>query len=788
MRKMMSLMSKNNMNYKKIITLTIAIFISSLVVAQTQTIEDIQIVDSNGNAYKASSVEAYTSFSVGDSAPSQKELISTIRQDVNQMRDSGKYSFVDAQLIINESGLVILYQVEQKNRLRQIEIRGSNKLGNKKVREKSELKIGALVDDVDFEMAIDKIEEAYQNFWYPNVKILWSANIDRELGVVDLIIEVNEGVKTGIKKIRFVGNHTFEDSYLKRVIRQKQKSWLSIFNDAGRYHPEFLDSDLFSLKSLYMNNGFLDIQIAEANLDNSDPENSVMTFQIDEGRRYQISSFSVSGVEKVDKLILEKRIHLSSGQIASYESINNGSELIRSYFGNRGFVNTKVDVVKDADVLKGLLRINYIINIGQKGTIANINITGNERTLDKVIRRELVVEPGEDYNRSRISASENRLRNLNYFETVSITPVASSVANEYNLSVKLKEKPTGQFNAGVGVSSVDSLVGFIQLSQGNFNLKSWPPVGAGQKFQVRAQLGTRRNDLDISFTEPWFMDQKLSFGLNLYHRESRYFSDVYDQKTDGIRFSLGQPLRRNTRHSLGYSFEQFEVLDVADSASQAIKDEEGKRLASSLDYTLSYDSRDRFFNATRGSKMLFKPYLSGGLLGAETDIYGLQVKTTHYVPLIWDMIFVSRFQFESVDTFGDTSQVPIFDRQFLGGSYTLRGYEYREVGPRETEVYGLGYNNKKDSIGGNSYVFASTEITMPLWDNVRGAIFYDWGFVNYESWDFDPIKYNDNYGIGIRLQMPGFPLQLDYAWPVTYHEDRGETGKPRFNFLMGHAY
>ena len=610
----MNLMS-NNMKYKRIITLTIAIFISSLVVAQTQTIKDIQIVDSNGNAYKASSVEAYTSFSVGDSAPSQKELISTIRQDVNQMRDSGKYSFVDAQLIINELGLVILYQVEQKNRLRQIEIRGSNKLGNKKVREKSELKIGALVDDVDFEMAIDKIEEAYQNFWYPNVNISWSANIDRELGVVDLIIEVNEGVKTGIKEIRFVGNHTFEDSYLKRVIRQKQKSWLSIFNDAGRYHPEFIDSDLFSLKSLYMNNGFLDVQIAEANLDNVDPKNSIMTFQIDEGRRYQISSFSVSGVEKVDKLILEKRIQLSSGQIASYESINNGSELIRSYFGNRGFVNTKVDVVKDADVLKGLLRINYIINSGQKGTIANINITGNDRTLDKVIRRELVVEPGEDYNRSRISASENRLRNLNYFETVSITPVASSVANEYNLSVKLKEKPTGQFNAGVGVSSVDSLVGFIQLSQGNFNLKSWPPVGAGQKFQVRAQLGTRRNDLEISFTEPWFMDQKLSFGLNLYHRESRYFSDVYDQKTDGIRFSLGQPLTRNTRHSLGYSFEQFEVLDVADSASQAIKDEEGKRLASSLDYTLSYDSRDRFFNATRGSKMLFKPYLSGGLWG-----------------------------------------------------------------------------------------------------------------------------------------------------------------------------
>ena len=211
-----------------------------------------------------------------------------------------------------------------------------------------------------------------------------------------------------------------------------------------------------------------------------------MTFQIDEVVDIRLVLFPISGVEKVDKLILEKRIKLSSGQIASYESINNGSELIRVLTSEIvDLLTREVDVVKDADVLKGLLRINYIISNGQKGTIANINITGNERTLDKVIRRELVVEPSEDYNRSRISASENRLRNLNYFETVSITPVSLSVANEYNLSVKLKEKPTGQFNAGVGVSSVDSLVGFIQLSQGNFNLKSWPPVGAGKKFQVR---------------------------------------------------------------------------------------------------------------------------------------------------------------------------------------------------------------------------------------------------------------------------------------------------------------
>ena len=138
------------------------------------------------------------------------------------------------------------------------------------------------------------------------------------------------------------------------------------------------------------------------------------------------------------------------------------------------------------------------------------------------------------------------------------------------------------------------------------------------------------------------------------------------------------------------------------------------------------------------------------------------------------MVFTTRVQTESVDTFGESVFVPIFDRLFIGGSYTLRGYEYREVGPRDT--------GNTDSIGGNTYAFASTELTFPLWDNVRGALFYDWGFVNQDAWDFDAGMYNDNYGVGLRLSLPGFPLQLDYAWPIQYHEERGETGKPRLIF------
>ena len=429
------------------------------------------------------------------------------------------------------------------------------------------------------------------------------------------------------------------------------------------------------------------------------------------------------------------------------------------------------------------------MNKGEKGFIRDVIITGNKRTLDEVIRRELVVLPGEEYNANKLRASKNRLLNLNYFKTVNIDSQSTDSKGSYDVLVKVDEKPTGQFNAGIGMSSMDSLIGYIDISQGNFNIKNWPPVGGGQKFQARLQVGSRRNDLEFSFSEPWFLDQKLAFGVNAYHREARYFSEVYDQINDGIKVSLGQPINRDSRHSLSYKIEQYEVKN-ASQAPQFIQNEEakGRIISSGIEYLFSYDSRNKPFGANRGNKTIFSPYINGGILGGETDIYGLSVKTTQFFPLVWDMTFVTRMQFSAVDTYGDSNSVAIFDKLFLGGTYSLRGYDYRDIGPREIDPLSNAVTSN-ESIGGLTSAFLSTELTFPMWNKVRGAIFYDWGLVNEESWDFDTSLYNDNFGIGLRIELPGFPLQLDYGWPIHYNEiERGESGKPKFNFLMGYVY
>ncbi|MCK4563130.1 MAG: outer membrane protein assembly factor BamA [Verrucomicrobia bacterium] len=746
--------------------------------APAETIKGIRIVNQVGESYDMSSVSAFTSFKVGEQVSDRDTILSSIAVDVNRMRESGRYSYVNARMDVDPDGVVLVYTVVAKQKLRRLEIVGAKKMRNKKVRKKSELVIGQFADDSAFAQSAFKIKEAYRDFWYPDATVKWTTKANAELGVVDVTFKIKEGRKLGIKKIAFEGNELVDDKILRKVMQQKQKWFLSFITGAGKYKPENVDMDVFAIKSLYMNEGFLDVDVSDPVLDDSNPKKARLVLSINEGQQYVVGDVTVAGMESFEAQEIRRGIRLGTGDVAALKDAESGSESIRAFYGNRGYIRTSVRPVYDANAETGRVDIRYEIVEGSIGYINKVNIAGNERTQDKVIRREMVAYPGEKYNRSRVQTSENRLRNLNYFEVVTTTPEPTGEGDKYDLNVQVKEKPTGQFSAGVGFSSIDSLVGYVELSQGNFNYKTWPPIGAGQKFKIRLQLGSERNDVDISFVEPWFLDRKLSLGVDLFHREARYFSDEYDQKNNGMRFSLGKPLSRFTRGTVAYTLEQFEVFDVQDTASPAIKAEEGKRLKSGVNFTWSRDTRDRFFNPSRGNKTTITPYFAGGPLGAETDIYGAKIRSGQYWALFGGTVLNLRGQVETVDYFGDSEFVPIFDRLFLGGPNTLRGFEYRDVGPKD--ITG-------EPRGGNSSAYATLEYTVPIWSKIRGAMFYDWGVVNSDVLDFDSSLYNDNWGIGIRLDLPGFPLHLDYAWPITYDE-KWQDGKGRFNFQIGHTF
>ena len=757
------------------------------------TIQKIQIVDDGGKGADVSAVNAYTTFSAGDEVTNREQLLDAISVDVQRMRESGQYSFVKAHIEECEGGVALVYSVASKPRLIGIRIQGASDASNKKLEERAELELGEKADEAVFVRGAGKIKEYCRDHWFSNAEVTWETEVDTELNTVFVTYTVDMGDKLAIKNIIIKGNEHFPDAQLRKLLQQKETHWYTFITKSGKYKEELVGIDVFSLQSFYMNEGFIDVFVHDPVLDQSSPSAATMTYVIEEGQQYHIGKVTLQGMNAIPESDLTPMVGLKAGDLASYANIEAASERLRAYYGNHGYIMASINPVRHVDESVGLADVEYVISEGPIGTINKINVTGNERTADKVIRRELVVYPGEQYNRSRVKASENILRNLRFFETVSVSP--EDVAGEegkYDLNVMVKEQQTGQFTTGVGLSSIDSIVGYAEISEGNFSFRQWPPKGDGQKFKIRAQLGTQRSDLQISFVEPWFLDRKLSLGLDLYHKDSSYYSSEYDLRNDGFRITLGQPIKNflgypvssYMRGTWGYTIEQFDIYDVDSTASPYILAEEGSRTKSTLDYTWLYDSRNSTYIATQGNRTSISPYVSGGLLGAQTDLYGISARSSQYVPLLGNWVMNLRGQLQSVAAFGDSSSnagaygdgVPLFDRFFLGGANSLRGFDYRDVSPY----------NSGDPVGGNTSAFITAELTYPIWKRIRGAFFYDCGFVNEDSWDFDPSNFHDDCGIGFRFDMQGLPLQIDYAWPLTYDDDL--TGKPRFNFNVGRSF
>lgn len=336
----------------------------------------------------------------------------------------------------------------------------------------------------------------------------------------------------------------------------------------------------------------------------------------------------------------------------------------------------------------------------------------------------------------------------------------------------------GSFLVGAGFSSVDELVGFAEMSHGNFDISRWPPIGDGQKMKIRLQAGSTRNDLEISFVEPWFLDRKLSLGVDLYHRTAAYYSDDYELQTAGARVSLTKPLGPFLRGTLSYSLENYDVYDVTVPTNTAfLSTQEGARLKSTVGASISRDTRDRFFIPTRGNKSTLSVEFAG--LGGDVETLFAEARTAQYWPMWNDHILSVRGAFSTVEAYG-SGEVPVFDRLYLGGPRTLRGFEYRDISPRDPL-------NKNEPYGGQSSWFVSTEYTVPLWSKIRGAVFYDIGAVGLDTLDFFDPEINSNYGVGVRFDLPMFPLRLDYAFPHLtdrFNEDAG----PRWNFSLGYTF
>ena len=394
-----------------------------------------------------------------------------------------------------------------------------------------------------------------------------------------------------------------------------------------------------------------------------------------------------------------------------------------------------------------------------------------------MIRREVLIAPGDVYSTTRVEVSKKRLDNLGYFSHVEAYPDETGVPTRKDLTVQVEEKRTGSLNFGVGFSTVDSFVGFVELTQGNFDLLNWPNfTGGGQKFRLRLQGGQQRKDFTLSLTEPYFLDRQLSLGGSLFYNEANFLSSVYDQRNYGFSITARKPLTRFLSLSLEYRLEEIDIFNVSSTVSNAIAIDKGSRVKSQITPTLLYDTRDNPFITRKGRRIVFTPYVSGGFLGGDTQIFGGDLEASQYFHLPFDMILLFNGEVAGVDTWGGEDRVPIFDRLFLGGSNNLRGFNFRDVGPKD---------KNGEPLGGKTLARSTVELTFPIIDKVRGAVFGDAGFIDPDAFSFDGRVASD-VGFGLRLDLPIGPLRIDYGFPIQTGGNNGHGGK--FNFNVGYQF
>lgn len=756
-------------------TILLSAFILTLSSVSAAVIKDITVKTRGVEAKDRDFVLAYTGTKPGD-----KFNRAVIARDVKALKETGRFSFVDVQVErIDEESLNLIYVVNLKPRLeRPVSISGANYMSPGKIRNFLKLEVGDPVDDALMAVRTEDVLKEYRKRYFTNTTITWDIQVDDKTGFAVVNVDIKEGTRAAIKKISFLGNKALSDKQLKETMHTRTWSIFSFITKQGIYDPDLIEADRQALQRIYQEHGYLDVEVKSPELFLS-PKKLVIVFSILEGPLYKTGRIAIEGNTIFPDDELWKHVYLKTNDIASLKSINQTQAALEDYYQSRGYIRTSVQTSISSPGKDPVADVTFSINESSLIYMRYIEIKGNTRTRDDVIRRELLVYPGEVFNQPAVRRSENILRNLGFFSSVTSYTRRTQDPYKEDLVFDVEEKPTGQFMIGAGYSSVDSLIGYIELSQGNFDLFGWPSfTGGGQKIRTRAQFGTQRTDYEFSFVEPWFMDRKLSLGFDLYHRELSYLSSEYDERRTGGAVTLGKPLRGFFgRVNLRYGLERTTIHNVSEDASEWIKQEAGSEVTSSLRLTFIHDTRDSFFIPTRGRRITVGGHFSGGILGFDTQIYGFESTISQYYPLWFNHVLTLRGMAEVVEEYGDDEDVRIFDRLFLGGSRTLRGFKYRHAGPMD---------ETGEPIGGKTRLAGTVEYTIPLFKPFRFAAFYDIGNVWEDAYYVDSTHFSDA-GIGLRLDIPGFPVQLDYGWPLDIPEGV-DRGSGRFNFTLGYGF
>lgn len=591
---------------------------------------------------------------------------------------------------------------------------------------------------------------------------------------VDVVFEINEGDVTGVRRITFIGNKAFSDSRLRDVIQTEETAWWKFFTSQDTYDPDRINFDRELLRRFYLSEGYADFRVISAVAElTPDRKDFFVTFTVEEGERYKFGDIKIeTTIKGFDVKRLDQEIDVKKGERYNANKIEQAIQTLTDEAGTLGFAFVEVRPQIRRDREKRLIAITFLIREGPKVFVERIEIVGNTRTRDSVIRRELRLAEGDAFNTSRIRASRRRLRNLQFFKKVEISNQPGSTADKTTVKVEVEEKPTGELTFGAGFSSEEGALGTIGVRERNF-------LGRGQDISVATTLSQRSFEADLRFTEPYFLDQNLSAGFDLFRVTRDFGSESsFEQATTGFRLRIGYEIMEDLRQSWRYTFRAESIEGIDEDASPVIQAEEGSALTSSIGQILTFDRRDDPFDPSRGFFVRLETDFAG--LGGSERFARVKITGGYFVPLTDD--FILSFVGEAGVVQGIFGKdVSLQDRFFLGGN-NLRGFERGGVGPRDVTT--------DDSLGANKFYAATVELTFPLGlpkeFGIRGRVWTDIG----AAFDIDTTsagvrdsrKPRISAGFGLSWKSPFGPVRVDIGIPI---RKESFDKKQLFNFTFG---
>ncbi len=589
---------------------------------------------------------------------------------------------------------------------------------------------------------------------------------------VDLVFEVNEGPVTGIRRINFIGNAHFSDSALRDVIQTRESAWYRFATTADNYDPDRLTFDRELLRRFYLANGYVDFRVVSAVAElTPDRSDFIVTFSLEEGDRYRVAAIDIeSQLRDLAPEELLPVIEIEVGDWYDAEQVEETLVALTEVVGSRGYAFVDVQPRVDRDREATTVDVTFEIDEGPRVYVERIDIVGNVRTLDEVIRREFRLVEGDAFSSALIRRSRQRIMNLGFFDKVDISTSEDSAPDRSVLTVEVSEVPTGELSFGAGVSSAEGLLGDIAIRERNL-------LGRGQDLRLGLTASARRQEIDLSFTEPYFMERDVAAGFDVFNRTIDLQDESsFDRETIGLSLRVGYPLSERLRHSVSYTFKNDDVSDISPTASRFIREQEGETTTSAISHRLTYDLRDSVIDPTEGYVVRFGQELAG--LGGDNRYIKHTLRYGHYFSIADGWILSGLLR--SGYIVGLDDDVGIVDRFFLGGS-SLRGFEPSGVGPRDAET--------GDALGGNLFYSLTGELSFPLGVgeelDLRGATFTDIGSLTEidasGSELLDEASPRVSVGVGLRFRSPIGPIRLDFSRALI-KEDFDVTENFRFSF------